>query len=594
MNQPIPYGERLDDIPFIIVLAKKLKIDQIIQEYVGTHKRQEGLQNGQLAIVWLAYILSMSDHSKVGLEEWASRRTLLIGALLGQKVTSRDFCDNRLARFLARLSQDLAWEKVEASLWAAAFEVHELPIDKVRLDATTCAGYHEVIENGLMQLGHSKQHRPDLPQLKIMAGAVEGFGHIIAADVVSGEKADDPLYTPLIRRIRGIIRKTGLLYTGDCKMAGMSTRAELVQYHDLYLVPLPLTGTVPDELESWIMAAENGAKQLAIITDGTVDNPTEIAKGYELEREICSKTLKWKERVLVVRSKSFAEAKNTALEEKLKKAQQEIKLLTPIPAKGKRPVRDEAKLQEVLKAYENKNSIKGLLKIAWERVEISTTKYKGRGRGSANRERVTKTTIHYVITDVIRNEEAISKEKYRHGWRAFVTNAPQKSLSLQQAVLHYRNGYKSIERQFDLLRNRPLGLSPLYVRKDDQLLGLTRFLTIALRLMTLVEIVVQSALKHRKSRLQGLLRGQSHRSTSTPTGQSILAGLARAEINLYVISLGNQKHVHCDTERLPGYMKAVLEFMDIPQTIYEASLYAEFIKKNCRVVEIGDLHPKKP
>jgi transposase len=68
-----------------------------------------------------------------------------------------------------------------------------------------------------------------------MAAAAEPTGQWIACDVVSGEQADDPLYTPLIQRVREIIGRRGVLYTGDCKMAALATRAELVQQGDLGL-----------------------------------------------------------------------------------------------------------------------------------------------------------------------------------------------------------------------------------------------------------------------------------------------------------------------------------------------------------------------
>jgi len=57
----------------------------------------------------------------------------------------------------------------------------------------------------VMQRGHSKDHRPDLPQLKVMAAAAEPSGHLIACDVHAGQWADDPLYTPLLQRVRGIV-----------------------------------------------------------------------------------------------------------------------------------------------------------------------------------------------------------------------------------------------------------------------------------------------------------------------------------------------------------------------------------------------------
>jgi len=37
-----------------------------------------------------------------------------------------------------------------------------------------------------MQHGHSKDHRPDLPELKLMAAAAEPTGQLIASDLAPG------------------------------------------------------------------------------------------------------------------------------------------------------------------------------------------------------------------------------------------------------------------------------------------------------------------------------------------------------------------------------------------------------------------------
>jgi transposase len=50
-----------------------------------------------------------------------------------------------------------------------------------------------VTEDGLFQLGHSQDHRPDLPQVKMMGSALEPLGMPVATDVVPGQRADDPL-----------------------------------------------------------------------------------------------------------------------------------------------------------------------------------------------------------------------------------------------------------------------------------------------------------------------------------------------------------------------------------------------------------------
>jgi transposase len=85
-----------------------------------------------------------------------------------------------------------------------------------------------VNDHGLFQFGHSKDHRPDLAQVKVMLAALDPLGMPLVAQVVSGEKADDPLYPPAIDQVRRGVEERGLLYVGDSKLMALATRTHLV------------------------------------------------------------------------------------------------------------------------------------------------------------------------------------------------------------------------------------------------------------------------------------------------------------------------------------------------------------------------------
>lgn len=68
-------------------------------------------------------------------------------------------------------------------------------------------------------------------------------------------------------------------------------------------------------------------------------------------------------------------------------------------------------------------------------------------------------------------------------WRLFVSNATSDNLPMTEIVPVYRGSTPTIERLFSRFKGRPLGLPPLFVRRDDHLKGLFRLLTLALRLL---------------------------------------------------------------------------------------------------------------
>jgi transposase len=56
----------------------------------------------------------------------------------------------------------------------------------------------------------------------------------LATDVLSGERADEGLYIPIIERLRAGLKTPGLLFVGDWTMSVLDTRAYLARHHAFY------------------------------------------------------------------------------------------------------------------------------------------------------------------------------------------------------------------------------------------------------------------------------------------------------------------------------------------------------------------------
>jgi transposase len=562
--------ERVDDIPLLLGLAQQLRLPEILDQHLGNHGHHQGWSNGWLATVWLAYILSQGDHRKAAVREWANALPHTVETLVGQPLRDVEFSDDRLGGVLRRLSAEAAWVAIEQELWAATVAVYEVEVNGIRLDSTTSSGYHHVNEEGVMQLGHSKDHRPDLPQLKLMAAAAEPSGHLLACDLQPGQCADDPLYTPLIQRVRGMLGRTGLLYAGDCKMAALATRAELAAHQDYYVMPLPLTGETAAQFETWVAAVVEGAQEVELLWDGE----HRVGAGYELVRPLSAvvdgQPVRWHERVQLVRSVTLAQRQQATLTKHLAVAEAEVWALTPAPGRGKRQFREPAALETAIASVLSRHDVAELLTVHWERQETGVSHYVGRGRGGPERPTRTAVQVRYVLTGVQRNAVAIAARQDRLGWRVQVTNAPPDRLSLTQAVLHYRGGW-SLERDFHLLKDLPLGLSPLFVWKDDQIIGLTRLLTLALRLLTLIETQVRRGLEQAQDTLTGLYEGAPTRSTERPTGKRILKAFARARLTLTQIEMGTATYWHLTP--LSALHEHLLRYLHLPVSLYSALAY---------------------
>src|SRR5436309_13331627 len=192
----------------------------------------------------------------------------------------------------------------------------------------------------------------------------------------------------------------------------------------------------------------------------------------------------------------------------------------------------EEAIQEVLTRFR----VEGLLRVQIQEQVQQRPVRAYRGRLATMRQDVTFTVSSE------REEEAIEQAMSQLGWRVYATNHQSPHLSLQQAVEAYRDEYL-VERNFSRLKGHPLSLAPLYVQRDDHRIVLARLLTLALRVLTLLEGVVRQRLDTQKEELAGLFAGNPKRRTAQPTAERLLEVFR--EVTMTVVSAPGftQRHV---------------------------------------------------
>jgi transposase len=420
------------------------------------------------------------------------------------------------------LSEARIWSAFGTRLNQRIIRVYELRPEIIRLDPTTVSTYAMVTPDGLLQLGHSKDRRPEDAQLKIQLATLDPLGLPAATLVVSGNSADDPRYAPAIIQVQASLGKGGKTYVGDGKMGALATRALLVSSRDYYLCPLGEKQLPPAEREALIAAALRGEKSLAPINRERPDplgiRPPvveQIAAGYEvsvpMQTEYQGRIVHWKERRLVVRSEAYANSQAAQLEERLARAEQELRQLV-VRKQGKRRRNanaTQAAAAEIIARYRVSNLLA---------AEITMTRRRRKVRAYKDRPATVRRETEISIK-VGRDEAAIKRFKERLGWRVYATNHP--SLPLTGVVLAYREQYQ-IEHGIRRLKGRPLGLSPLYLLTDQRRIGLINLLTIALRVLTLIEFRVRRALAAEGTTLTGVYAGQKGRQTMRPSTELLL------------------------------------------------------------------------
>jgi transposase len=555
------FTERVDDIPLLLEQMQRMELPTLIDQHFPAHGNWKGLSLGWVSTIWLSSILSQGDHRLTHVEPWVANRLWTLETATDQDVDRLDFTDDRLEIVLRHLSDDSCWATFESHLNQHTIRVYDLSTERVHVDSTTSSAYTSVSEEGLFQFGHSKDHRPDLPQVKIMQAVLDPLAMPLATDVVSGERADDPLYVPCIQRVQESLQRHGLLFVGDCKMAAHETRAFIALTGDYYLCPLPQTQLGEGELEAALERVWSGEQALTnVFREDEHGKPKLIAQGYESKQpmsvEIDGAPREWTERRLVVRSLRHAQAAEAALRARVAKAKAQVEGLNR-RGRGRKRFEDIDTLRQAVNEIVQRHRVEEFL---WLRYDQQTTTRPVR----AYQERPAYTQEERQVTVEVRvDEEALESAVRRLGWRIYSTNQPLEQLSLEQAVLAYRSEYL-VERSFGRLKGRPLSLRPMYLQRDDHATGLIRLLSIALRVLTLLEFVVRRGLAAEETTLSGLYASNPKRETARPTAERLLA--AFKEITLTVIEGASQVYRHLTA--LSPLQERILELLGFSSRVY--------------------------
>jgi transposase len=553
--------ERVDDIPLLLAHMQHMNLANLLDKHIPVHGNRKGLSLGNVITVWLAHILSEANHRMNHVQAWSTRRLETIRGSGLSSFDSSDMTDDRLADALRMLSSDVHWVAFEQELMGNLVRVYDMQKECVRVDTTTAKSYAEVNEQGLLQFGHSKDHRPDLGQLKIVLASLDPLGMPLATEVLSGECADDPVYEPIIARVRDGLQKTGLLYVGDCKMAALQTRASIQFHGDFYLCPLSAVQVPPNQIQKEVDKLKIQATQLTKVEH--VNDKGEcvcIAQGYEISQnltaEVSGHLETWTERRFLIQSTSGAEAAKHYLLERLGKAEKAIQNII-VRKQGKQRVTNRIEIDEAIQKIVEKFRVEGLLiNIVNEEIyEKPIRSYKG--KLPEIRQEVT-----YTIKSE-RNEEALAYAIDHLSWRVYATNQKTDGITLEQAVEAYRDEYR-VERCFERVKGHPLSLTPMYVQRDDHRVGLVRLLTIALRVLTLLEGVVRKNLQEQKKELAGLYAGNPKRRTDQPTAEHLLKAFDEVTLTTVYTSSFVQRHI----TQLSSLQKQILSLLGFMPAIY--------------------------
>jgi transposase len=553
--------EVVADLPVLWATFGRLDLPAILDRHFPAPLHWKGpLTPGEVLAVWLLFVISEEDHCLNHVQPWVARHQGTLSALLGKAVLPTHAHDDRLADWLTRLGAGSSFAAVERDLNQQTIRVYQLPTDLVRIDATTANSYAEVLsEQGLLQFGHSKDD-PDRPQFKISAAVLDPLGLPLATAVVPGNSADDPLYIPAIQAVQQALGIGGRTYVGDCKMAALATRAFVASGKDFYLCPLAEKQISRAERHELLRPVWDGTQALQpVCRPGPQGQPEErVAEGFSVDvaltARVGDKEVAWTERRWLVRSLAYVQAQEEALERRLTLATAAL-LELPMRKQGKKQL-FHAELVQAAEAILTRQGVVGLL--SYQVQALLGTRQKRAYAGHPGRQ---ETEVSFVI-EVQREETPLQEKKRELGWQVYGSNSV--GMALPQVVWAYRGQYR-IENDWSRLKGRPLGLTPLYLQDEGRIQGLVYLLSLALRVLTLVEWMVRKRLRQEGTTLQGVYPGQPGRKTLRPSAELLLRVMKTISVSM--VEVNGQSYALLSP--LTEVQKRLLELWDLPPDLYE-------------------------
>ena len=198
---PTLITERVDDMPLLLEQRQRMGLPTWFGTHFPTHGNWTGLSLGWVSTIWLRAMLSQGDHRMVPVEPWVAKRLWTLGTTTGHMVTRVDGTEDRLASVRRRLRHAERWGAFASALNQHTVRVYALSTERGPVESPSATASAPVSDGGLFQVGHSKDDRPDLPQVKGMQAVLDPLGMPLATDVVSGARAAAPLSMPCLERV---------------------------------------------------------------------------------------------------------------------------------------------------------------------------------------------------------------------------------------------------------------------------------------------------------------------------------------------------------------------------------------------------------
>ena len=545
---------QINSVPVLLGVIEQRGIRDVIDAPVTPHGAWQGASVGTLVSLGRCHILAERDHCLVAVRDGVAERPQTFHTLLEMILRATDCTDERLGNVLSMLGAETTQATLERAMLENWVRGYRLPTATMRLDRTSVSVSHAArTDESLFQQGHRKDHRPDLRQCKAMLATLDPLGLPLVCQPVAGHRADEGLSVPASEAAVQALGTSAVWVVGESTMGAVATRGPMVAGQSCSLCAYrPPSAT--EELASWREQALVRAATWQCLETGDPKTGAVLSEVMidEWEREqrwtppLTQQSHPWTERGLVVRSSAYQAGLRQRQARALTRLTEDVVTRWPPPGRGRTRYRSREELERTVAERIARAGLPGVVQTA----VAEETRPDG--------------TSRWIVSAVWGHLAAWQALGARLGWQVYATTTTKAHYSAP-ALVASSHQQALEERGFSRLKPRNLPIRPVYLRNETRLAGLLWLLCLALRVLTLTEPRLRTALATRGEKLAGRNPASRTQSTLRPTTERVLAVFTALTLPTIGTAGGSYHHV----TPLNATQRHLLALLALPDNLYE-------------------------
>jgi len=384
--------------PLVKALIQKMGFISIIDRNLPLDPRRVGPTHGE-AVAGMVASLSHGICQLYRVEPFAAEEELL--RTLFPQYEAKAWHDDHLGDTL-----DAIWKfgpgALQGAVTAHLLEGFGVRVDQIHYDTTSFKVFGryeaeeepaEAKETGAAVLpaepaaartpvrlvrGHSKDHRPDLNQVKGGLAVSADGGVPLLWEAQDGNQADVSTYVEYWLKVKDLVGRTDFLFVGDCKLATQETLIAILRHQGRFLAPLPGYAGIQRQVAEWVLT--NPVEDLISWRDASGNEVwyrgfrrPYVLVGEDGQTYPCV--------VHILFNPRLQAEKQAILERRLQKTQ---RFLEGLPQRlGKRALKSREAIEQALEATLKRYHTRELLTYRIAATETKRKRYRGRGRPRA-------------------------------------------------------------------------------------------------------------------------------------------------------------------------------------------------------------------